>query len=638
LPSLAAFAHCALLAFVLSAATAVAADASQVTRDGDLQRTSWYQDQKLLTPGNVASANFGQRFSTTVTGQVYAQPLVSNNVLLVCTQSNWIYGLNPITGAILWSRKVGNPVNATDVAGCTDITPVIGITSTPVIDESTGIAYFMSKQYRTGTSGTVQWRMHAITLSTGVERTGFPVTIAGTANNASGVSFTAATQTQRTGLLLMNGVVYAGFSSVCDVGTWQGWIIGVSTAGVITARWADRTAGGASGGGIWMAGSALVSDGLGQILFATGNGMGGGTPDSPIPGNTPPGELSESIVRLHVQAGGTLQATDFFTPYNSLSDYDPIDADLGSGGVVGLPSSAFGTPEHPNLCVQIGKPGYLYVMDEGSLGGCQMGPGATDGIVSEVGFLGGVWSKPAVWGGDGGWLYVPTTNRELSPEGAWGNLLALQAAIDSTGKPTFVPAGASADSFGFASSSPVVTSDNSRSGSALVWVVWNPDFSGNGAELRAYDPIPVDGVMPLRFSAPVGQGAKFDPPGVHANHLYVGTRDGHLIGFGLADETLAVGDPTPRTGAHLGPAYPNPCAGTTTFDISLARSGAVSLSIYDPSGRRVRRLLDGEGSPGMQRVMWDGRDDLGTRVPAGLYLARMDASGARATRRVLVIR
>ncbi len=57
-----------------------------------------------------------------------------------------------------------------------------------------------------------------------------------------------------------------------------------------------------------------------------------------------------------------------------------------------------------------------------------------------------------------------------------------------------------------------------------------------------------------------------------------------------------------------------------------------------PCGRRIRRLLDGEGSQGMQRVIWDGRDDLGSRVPAGLSLARTDASGTRATRIVLVIR
>ena len=59
------------------------------------------------------------------------------------------------------------------------------------------------------------------------------------------------------------------------------------------------------------------------------------------------------------------------------------------------------------------------------------------------------------------------------------------------------------------------------------------DFgSGVGAQLRAYDPIPVDGEPVLRWSAPVGQSAKFALPGVGAGRLYVGTRDEHVLGFG----------------------------------------------------------------------------------------------------------
>src|SRR5262249_14501438 len=88
------------------------------------------------------------------------------------------------------------------------------------------------------------------------------------------------------------------------------------------------------------------------------------------------------------------------------------------------------------------------------------------------------------------------------------------------------------DAFGFSSSSPIVTSSGSQSGTALVWIVWSPDGSGNGAQLRAYDAVPVGGTLTLRFSAAVGTAAKFTPPGVANGRVYVGPRDGHVLGFG----------------------------------------------------------------------------------------------------------
>ena len=625
-----------LVASLVALVIAGAADAGQIGRDGDLLRTGWYSNQPGLSPGVVTGPNFGQQFSTAVTGAVYAQPLVWNGILLVVTQANWIYGMDPYTGAVKWSRNVGTPWNASDIAGCTDITPVVGITSTPVIDDSTGIAYFTNKQYRTSSSSQVQWKMHSISVATGAEQTGFPVTISGSADNAPGESFTPKTHNQRTGLLLMNGVVYAGFSSVCDTDPWQGWIIGVSTAGAITARWVDRIG---SGGGIWMAGSGLVSDAPGQMLFATGNGSGGGTPASPIPGSSPPAELCESIVRLQVQGNGSLQPIDFFTPWNSLADYDPIDADLGSGGVTGLPPPTFGTPAHTQLYAQVGKPGIMYLLDGSSLGGYQQAPDGTDAVVQEIDTQGGVWSKPSVWGGDGGWVYVETGDTTLSADGAYGWMRAFQYGLDGSGNPTLTLAGSSPDRFGFASSTPIVTSNGTTSGSALLWVVWNPpeDFSGVGAEMRAYDPVPVDGTLQLRWSAPVGTGSKFNPPGVFAGRLYVGTRDGNVLCFGPPVGASAGDHPGITEGAQLSEAYPNPARSATSMRLTLAREAHVRLTIYDPSGRRVRRLADAEMAAGTQRMTWDVRDDQGLRVANGLYLVRLDAADTRLTRRVLVV-
>jgi len=88
-----------------------------VTQGADELRTSWYPDEPGLTPSVVSSSNFGQLFSTPVTGAVYAQPLVSQGTLFVATEQDYVYGLNPQTGGINWSQSLGSPVAASDI-GC----------------------------------------------------------------------------------------------------------------------------------------------------------------------------------------------------------------------------------------------------------------------------------------------------------------------------------------------------------------------------------------------------------------------------------------------------------------------------------------------------------------------------------------
>ena len=81
--------------------------------------------------------------------------------------------------------------------------------------------------------------MHAVNVSTGVEQPGFPVLIQGTATNDPNTTFKAQFEMQRTGLTIVNGVVYAGFGGHCDYPPYLGWVVGVSTAGQITSMWAD---------------------------------------------------------------------------------------------------------------------------------------------------------------------------------------------------------------------------------------------------------------------------------------------------------------------------------------------------------------------------------------------------------------
>src|SRR5258706_6789888 len=238
------------------------------TQSGDELRTGWYPDQPRLSPAVVGSSAFGQLFSTAIAGQVYAQPLLSQGTLFVATESNDVYGLDPNSGAVRWTANLGVGWKPSDL-GCGDLQPTIGVTGTPVIDRATNVAYLFSKTYANATSGPGAWYAHAIDVATGAERAGFPVLVQGTASNDAAQSFDATHEMQRTGLLLMDGVVYAGFGSHCDAGPWYGWVVGVSTTGHVTTMWTTESgAGRPAGAGIWGGGGGGVSPRARPVFFA----------------------------------------------------------------------------------------------------------------------------------------------------------------------------------------------------------------------------------------------------------------------------------------------------------------------------------------------------------------------------------
>ncbi len=558
---------CASLVLVL--ALAAQAGAAIVTGGGDELRTGWYPESSSISPQVVSGGSFGQMWSAGVEGSVYAQPLLANGTLLVATEKNQVYGLDPSTGAQKWSKSLGTPWNPADV-GCADLTPTIGVTSTPVIDTSTGIAYMTHKTYASGTSGPARWFMDAISVSSGAEQPGFPVELAGSAQNAPARTFSPTTQLQRPGLLLMGGVVYAAFGAHCDVKPWQGWIFGVSTAGKVTARYVDNTT--KEGGGIWQSGSGLTSDGPGTILFTTGNG---GAPSQPAAGNTPPANLGESVVRLRVQGDGSLKAVDFFAPFNGPT-LDESDADFASGGVTGLPSEYFGTAALPHLAVADGKQGYVYLLNRDSLGGVSQGPGGSDNVIQRLGPRGGVWSRPGVWPGDGGYVYIPTS----SGMSGGGNLDVYKYGVSGTGAPSLSLAASSPDAFGWGSGAPVITSDGTTSGSALVWIVWSANRSGSGGQLRAYDPVPVSGKPVMRFSAPIGTASNYSVPGVGAGKLFVGTREGKVLAFGAPVSP-------PLTGSAL--SFPTTTIGKTSEKpLTLTANEALTVTKLDSSSSQFQ--------------------------------------------------
>jgi hypothetical protein len=553
-----------MLALVLALVCAASALASEPTNAGDNLRDGWYPEQTSLTPQLVSGGTFGKLWTTSVEGSVYAQPLLADGIVLVATEANKVYGLDPATGSVHWSSTLtsSTPWNASDI-GCADLTPTIGVTATPVVDPSTNIAYMTHKTYVSGSSGPAVWFMDAIELATGKEKAGWPVQLSGSAQNAPSQTFQATTQLQRPGLLLLEGHIYAAFGSDCDHEPWQGWVFGVSTAGQVTARWTTRPVG--SGAGIWQSGAGLTSDGPGTLMISTGNG---GAQEGPISGKTPPASLGESIVRLAVQPDGSLKPVDFFSPFDA-KQLDGWDADFASGGITALNDSYFGTSGVPHLAVAVGKNGYVYLLNRENLGGIGEGPSGSDNVVQRIGPYGGVWSRPGVWPGEGGWIYIPTASGGTTGNGTSGFLRVYQYGVSAGGEPSLSLQATSPDVFGFSSGAPVITSSGTTAGTALVWMEWTTGSSGSGGQLRAYDPIPKEGKPVLRWSAPIGTTSKFATPGVAGNRLFVGNREGKVMGFGSPVTPVMSGPPT---------TFPTTTDGSTSEQtVTLTANSALTL-------------------------------------------------------------
>ena len=96
--------------------------------------------------------------------------------------------------------------------------------------------------------------------------------------------------------------------------------------------------------------------------------------------------------------------------------------------------------------------------------------------------------------------------------------------------------------------------------------------------------------------------------------------------------------PPPATARARLRAAPNPFNPQTTLTLTGAGGGLVDIAVYGANGRRVRRLWQGAASGGTWTGAWDGRDDSGRAVAAGIYLVRARAEGGSAVTRVALVR
>ena len=246
-------------------------------------------------------------------GDVYAQPLVVGSVVYAATENDTVYALNAATGAVEWRRSLGTPVPSGDLP-CGDISPTVGITSTPAIDASTGRIYLVADVL---SGGAVNHELFALDAATGVPIAGFPVAV-----DPPGSDHTALLQ--RASLALDGGRViipYGGNSGDCS--TYHGWLVSAAEDGSGTPTTFEVNApAGEHGGAIWGSGDAPAVDAAGHVYVETGNGFSSST--------TP--DLQESVVELDA----TLDVLDHWTAAN-WQTLDANDTDLGSMEPLQLP-------------------------------------------------------------------------------------------------------------------------------------------------------------------------------------------------------------------------------------------------------------------------------------------------------------
>lgn len=452
-----------------------------VTYHYDNARTGQNLKETALTPANVNSAKFGKLGSLMVDGLVDAQPLyLSNvaipnqgtrNVLYAVSEHGSVYAFDAdsTSSTPLWkSSTLLNGEVPSDARGCSQVTPEIGITSTPVIDRTRGPhgAIYVIAMSKDG-SGNYFQRLHALDLATGGELFGGPVTIGATypgsgANSSGGnLVFDAKQYKERPGLLQIGGTIYTTWSSHCDLGAYTSWVMGfdANTLALAQGNVLNLVPNG-NDGGMWMAGSAPAADSSGNIFFLVGNGDFDTTLDANhFPNN---GNCGNCFVKL--ATSGKITLADYFTPQNTVAESN-ADQDLGSGGAIALPDVTDNTGKTRHLAVGAGKDAIIYVVDRDAMGKFNA---STDQIYQEInGQLGGsVFSMPAYFNGT---VYY----------GAVGD--SIKAFPIVSGKLQATPASQTANQFGYPGTTPSISANGAAN--AIVWAVEN----GGTAVLHAYD-------------------------------------------------------------------------------------------------------------------------------------------------------
>jgi uncharacterized protein (TIGR03437 family) len=546
----------ALLAVPLAAQVSVLTYQYDTTRDGVNSR------ETILTPHNVNADKFGKLFAEGVDGYLYGQPLyVPNlnvaggihNVVFVATEHDSVYAFDADSPQLLWHTSFLDPANGvttvsdTDVNCLTQITPEIGITSTPVIDPSTNTIYVVAM---TKENGNFFHRLHALDLATGAEKSGSPVVIQasspGTGDGTGGVdTLIPQFYKQRPALLLLNGAVYLGMSAHCDNNIYHGWFLGYDAHTLAQVAVFNNTANGKMGS-FWMGGAAPAVDASGNIYLVSANG----TFDAASGGQ----DLGESYIKLSSNAG--LSVADYFTPYN-FADLDEEDFDTGSSGVAMLGDEA-GSAAHPHLMVSAGKEGRIYLLDRDHMGQWQRGSDSQIPLSIPNG-VGAAFGNPAYF------------NRTVYFCGANDSLRAFPAFNATLGTPAV-----SKIVYAFPGCVPSISANGASNG-----VVWTLDAT---PALRAYDASRITVELydsnqnSTRDALP--SYVKFTAPAIANGKVYVPSQNALLV-YGLLTPPLTVSNSA--SGAS-GTAAPGSLITIAGANLAASSQSASSLPLPDILG------------------------------------------------------
>ena len=504
---------------------------SVLTQHNDNARTGQNTSETILNTTNVNTGQFGKLFAMPADGQVYAQPLYVpgvtikggvHNVVIIATENDSVYAYDADSGgAPLWKASMVDAahgagagetaLNTATTTMCDDTQPLVGITSTPVIDPASKTIYVEAKS----TNGTNYFhRLHALDLLTGNEKSPGPVVIAGTVSglgdgmSGGQIAFDDFHHLNRPGLLLMNGTIYLAYASHCDNGPYHGWLFAYDAAS-FTQKSVYVTTPNGGLGGFWMSGAGVAADASGNIFIASGNGDFDMT--------KVPVETSDTIMKLGT-TNQILTLLDYFTPQNQADLGAPNhDVDVGSGGVLLLPDQP---GQFPHILVEAGKEGKIYVinrdqMTTGNSHYCNQ-CGSDPEIIEEAGAVGGLFNLPAYWNNT---LYF------------WGTNDVLKSIPVTNGLPDFTHITQSTPLINFPGAGVSVSSNGTTAGSAIVWAIDGTHFLGgpNGfgpAVLYAYD---ATNIPTMLYSSgqnagdTAGNAVKFAVPTVANGKVYVGT-------------------------------------------------------------------------------------------------------------------
>ena len=517
-------------AAILTIGTAAASgsNVNVVTYHYDTMRSGANTSESTLTLANVNSTKFGLLGSFSVDGKVDGQPLYlssvsipgvgTKNVLYVVTEHDTVWAfdadsVNGTTTASLWKTSMLQAgETSSDDRNCGQVTPEIGITSTPVIDRTRNAIYVVAVSKTS--SGTYVHRIHALNLSTGAELLGGPTTVTATypgsgANSTNGTdTFDPKQYNERPALLEVGGTIYTTWGSHCDDAPYNAWVMAYSADTLKQTNVLNLVPNGQDGG-IWMSGAGPAADSSGNVYFIIGNGDFDTTLTSA--GMPSQGDCGNCFVKL--APAPTMSLVDYFTPSNTVSESN-ADLDFGSGGPLLLPDLKDSAGTTHQLAVGIGKDQNIYVVDRNNMGKFNS---TSNAIYQQIsGILPDAYDSSPIY-----------FNNTVYLGGITNTIMAFPIA---NAKLATAPSSQTASSFGYPGAMPVISASGTTN--AIVWAVEN---ATNGI-LHAYDATNLATELYNSTQAANGRDTfapnKYITPMVTNGKVYVGTPNSVAV-FGI---------------------------------------------------------------------------------------------------------